>query len=144
MVKNPPAMQEPQDQTQELIPGSGRSPGEGNGSPLQYSCLGNPIDRGGCWAIFCRVLRIGCNWSDLACTSTSYLSSKSTNWNTKEKIRKMRKERKAQCFWFQKHLGEWVIGEQKHWWFLKMKLKVWLLGFFSLSVSSLQNPPQKR
>ena len=27
------------------IPGSGRSPGEGNGSPLQYSCLGNPMDR---------------------------------------------------------------------------------------------------
>ena len=32
------------------IPGSGRSPGEGNGSTLQYSCLGNPIDRGAWWA----------------------------------------------------------------------------------------------
>ena len=30
------------------IPGSGRSPGEGNGSPLQYSCLENPMD-GGAW-----------------------------------------------------------------------------------------------
>ena len=29
-----------------LIPGSGRFPGEGNGNPLQYSCLGNPIDKG--------------------------------------------------------------------------------------------------
>ena len=29
-----------------LIPGLGRSPGEGNGSPLQYSCLENPINRG--------------------------------------------------------------------------------------------------
>ena len=29
-----------------LIPGSGRSPGEGNGKPLQYSCLENPMDRG--------------------------------------------------------------------------------------------------
>ena len=28
-----------------LIPGSGRSPGEGNGNILQYSCLGNPMDR---------------------------------------------------------------------------------------------------
>ena len=28
------------------IPGLGRSPGEGNGNPLQYSCLGNPMDRG--------------------------------------------------------------------------------------------------
>ena len=30
-----------------LIPGSGRSPGEGNGNPVKYSCLGNPMDRGG-------------------------------------------------------------------------------------------------
>ena len=30
------------------IPGSGRSPGEGNGNPLQYSCLENPMDRGAC------------------------------------------------------------------------------------------------
>ena len=29
-----------------LIPGLGRSPGEGNGYPLQYSCLENPMDRG--------------------------------------------------------------------------------------------------
>ena len=29
-----------------LIPGLGRSPGEGNGNPLQYFCLGNPMDRG--------------------------------------------------------------------------------------------------
>ena len=33
-----------------LIPGSGRSPGEGNGNPLQYFCLGNPTDRGAWWA----------------------------------------------------------------------------------------------
>ena len=32
------------------IPGSGRSPGEGNGNPLQYSCLGNARDRGAWWA----------------------------------------------------------------------------------------------
>ena len=32
------------------IPGSGRSPGEGNGNPLQCSCLGNPMDRGAWWA----------------------------------------------------------------------------------------------
>ena len=31
-------------------PGSGRSPGEGNGHPLQYSCLGSPMDRGAWWA----------------------------------------------------------------------------------------------
>ena len=32
-----------------LIPGSERSPGGGNGNPLQYSCLGNPMDRGTWW-----------------------------------------------------------------------------------------------
>ena len=42
-VKNLPAMQETWVQTQ--IPGSGRSPGEGNGNPLQYSRLENPMDR---------------------------------------------------------------------------------------------------
>ena len=33
------------------IPGSGRSPGGGNGNPLQYSCLKNPMNRGTWWAI---------------------------------------------------------------------------------------------
>ena len=33
------------------IPGSGRSPGEGNGNPLQYSCLENPMDREAWWVI---------------------------------------------------------------------------------------------
>ena len=33
-----------------LIPGLGRSPGEQQGTPLQYSCLGNPTDRGAWWA----------------------------------------------------------------------------------------------
>ena len=40
--KESPAVQE----TQGPIPGAGRSPGAGNGSPLPYSCLGNPMDRG--------------------------------------------------------------------------------------------------
>ena len=33
------------------IPGSGRSPGGGNGNPLQYSCLENPLDKGAWWAM---------------------------------------------------------------------------------------------
>ena len=45
MVKNPPASAGDADS----IPGSGISPGEGNGNPLQYSCLENPMDRGGWW-----------------------------------------------------------------------------------------------
>jgi len=41
VVKNHPANAEDAG----LITGLGRSPGEGNGNPLQYSCLGNPMDR---------------------------------------------------------------------------------------------------
>ena len=40
-----------------LIPGSGRSPGEGNGNPLQYSCLEKSMDRGAWWAIIPRVTK---------------------------------------------------------------------------------------
>ena len=39
------------------IPGSGRSPGEGSGKPLQHSCLGNPMDRGAWWATVYGVAR---------------------------------------------------------------------------------------
>ena len=41
------------------IPGLGRSPGEGNGDPLQYSCLENPMDRGAWWAPVCGSQRVG-------------------------------------------------------------------------------------
>ena len=41
------------------IPGSGRSPGEGNGNPLQYSCLENPMDRGAWQATVLGVARVG-------------------------------------------------------------------------------------
>ena len=41
------------------IPGSGRSPGEGNGNPLQYSCLENPMDRGALRATVHGVARVG-------------------------------------------------------------------------------------
>ena len=46
VVKNPPDNAGDMD----LIPGLERSPGEGNGYPLQYSCLESPMDRGAWWA----------------------------------------------------------------------------------------------
>ena len=39
------------------IAGSGRSPGGGNGNPLQYSCLENPMDKGAWWAMVYRVTK---------------------------------------------------------------------------------------
>ena len=46
-----------------LIPGSGRSSGEGNGSPLQYSCLENPMDRGVWWLQSMGSQRVGHDWA---------------------------------------------------------------------------------
>ena len=39
------------------VPGLGRSPGEGNGNPLQCSCLENSLDRGACWTTVHRVTK---------------------------------------------------------------------------------------
>ena len=47
--KNLPAKQE----TKVQIPGSGRSPAEGNGNPRHYSCWENPMNRGAWWAVVC-------------------------------------------------------------------------------------------
>ena len=44
------------------VPGSGRSPGGGNGNPLQYSCLENPMDLGAWWAT---VQRVPKSWTKL-------------------------------------------------------------------------------
>ena len=49
VVRNPPANAGDTRDTGS-IPGSGRSPGGGNGNPPQYSCLENPVDRGAWWA----------------------------------------------------------------------------------------------
>ena len=59
MVKKPPANAGEMDS----IRGLGRSPGEGNGNPLQYSCLENPMDRGAWQATVYGVARVGHNWA---------------------------------------------------------------------------------
>ena len=46
------------------IPGSGRFPGEGNGNPLQYSCLENYMDRGAWWALILVVVNSSTRLSD--------------------------------------------------------------------------------
>ena len=52
------------------IPGSGRIPGEGNGNPLQYSCLENPMDGGAWWAAVHGVPESQTRLSDLTFTFT--------------------------------------------------------------------------
>ena len=56
MVKNPPSTAGDARDVGS-VPGSGRSPGEGNGNPLQYSCLETSIDRGAWWATVHRVTK---------------------------------------------------------------------------------------
>ena len=56
MVKNPPA-NAGDSRNMGSIPGSGRSPGAGNGNSLQCSCLENPMDRGAWQAAICRVAK---------------------------------------------------------------------------------------
>ena len=61
VVENPPAsIRDVKDEGS--IPGSGRSPGGGNGNPLQYSCLENPMDRETWRAI---VHRVAQSWTQL-------------------------------------------------------------------------------
>ena len=55
-----------------LISGSGRSPGEGNGIPVQYSCLRNPMDRGG-WRS--TVLWVAKSWTTTEWLSTHHCTS---------------------------------------------------------------------
>ena len=58
------------------ICGSGRSPGEGNGNPLQYSCLENPMDRRAWQATVHGVIKVG---YDLAIKPPSHLLTDSTD-----------------------------------------------------------------
>ena len=59
-----------------LIPGLGRSPGEGKGNPLQYSCLENPMDAGAWWATVHGVAK---SWTQLS-DFTSLLINLQTSW----------------------------------------------------------------
>ena len=56
-----------------LIPGLGRSPGEGNGNPLQYSCLENPMDEGAWLATVHGVAKSQTRLSNFTITITMYL-----------------------------------------------------------------------
>ena len=73
VVKNPPTNAE-DIRDVGLIPESGGSPGGGDGNPLQYSCLENPMDRGAWWATTCKFAK---GWTPLKRLSTQAQSSTS-------------------------------------------------------------------
>ena len=69
LVKSPPA-NAGDTRDMDSIPGSGRSPGVGNGNPFQYSCLGNPMDRGA-WRATAYGVTKEPDMTECACTQAS-------------------------------------------------------------------------
>ena len=67
VVKNPPA-NAGDVRDRGLVPGAGRSPGEGHGNPLQYSCLENPMDGEAWWATVHGVAKSWTRLSDFTFT----------------------------------------------------------------------------
>ena len=74
IIKNPPSTVGDA-RHMSLIPGSGRSPGVGNGNMIQYSCLENPMDRGAWWAAVHRVAKSQTLLRNLAHTHTIHAVS---------------------------------------------------------------------
>ena len=89
-----------------LIPGSGRSPGEGNGNPLQCSCLENPRDWGASWAA---VYGVAQSWTWL-----KWLSSSSSNMTSR-----------CLCF---KTMPVWIRATSSNW---HVAISSFVLFFFS-------------
>ena len=78
LVKNQPANAEDM-RDKDSIPGLGRSPGGGQGNPLQYSCLKNPIDRGAWQATVCSVTK---SWTRLSRYAYIEISNKNLLYST--------------------------------------------------------------
>ena len=80
VVKNPPANA---GDTRDMgsIPGLGRAPGEGNGNPLQYSCLENPMDRGAQQAIISRVTKESDTTQRLNSNRCNQLNQVKSSWS---------------------------------------------------------------
>ena len=80
------------------IPGSGRSPGEGNGNPLQYSCLENTMDRGAWWATIHGVAKSRTRLSDFSATSVILMDfpgssdGKASAYNAGDRVRSLGQE----------------------------------------------------
>ena len=116
------------------IPGSGRSPGEGNGTPLQYSCLENPMDGGAWWATVHGVAKSRTRLSDF--TSLHFMLSKKLYLHhmcgshtillhKQDPTRPMSYKVRAHC---------WFGGKRN-----SMKCKNWKRGFITINIKIIQN-----
>ena len=111
LVKNPPAMQESACNAGDpgLIPDFRRFPGEGNGNPLQYSCLENPIDRGAWQAAVHGVARVG---HDLATTPPPPPGPcMLCFWSVMKHLQQDLRSSQNLLGHLQRYRGDWVWGE---------------------------------
>ena len=100
------------------IPGSGRSPGEGNGSPLQYSCLENSMDRGA-WRDTVHVVRVGHDWVNKhthCCSKRSYNSflrkQRYKTWSLLSLAGIHELMKICSALWLEENLSPWKIEQQ--------------------------------
>ena len=80
--------------------------GEGNGNPLQYSCLENPRDDGAWWAAVYGLHRVGNDRSDLAAAAAASNNNNNTNITNK----KNRNKKKPSCYCQQKFVRDLLIS----------------------------------
>ena len=89
------------------IPGSERFPAEGNGNPLQYSCLGNPMDRGAWRARVHGVSRVGHDWATKPLPLREFESKAAWNFG---------KSRRPRCWsWSSNTLATWCWEKLRAW-----------------------------
>ena len=100
---------------QSLIPGWGRSTGGGNGNPLQFSCLGNPMDRGASWATVHGVAKSQTQLSNFHFTSLHFFVNGNDPENKLMKLSNHIATRSfLACFYFSYEISEWPLRKTKH------------------------------
>ena len=111
-----------------LIPGLGRSPGEGNGNTLQYSCLENPMDGGAWWATVHGWQRVRHDWAtslslslldhNIVCTLVNWCK-KHTHWKRPwcwERLKAEGEDRGSDGWMTSLMLWTWVWVRPGSWW----------------------------
>ena len=110
------------------IPGSRRPPGGGNSNPLQYSCLGNPTDRGAWWTILVHgVTKSWTGLSNWACIVKSSLL-KYSNWNSSTLATSWEELTHWKRLWCWEGLGAGGEGDDRGWdsWMASLTRWTWV------------------
>ena len=130
IVKRLPTMQE----TRVRSPGLGRSPGEGNGNPLQYSCLENSMDGGAWWATVHGVTKSRTRLSDFTFTFLKWGDQSLDNFLNKAEVDVFLE---FSCFFSDPtDVGDLISGSSA---FSKSALSIWKFTVHALLKPGLEN-----